>query len=192
MQRRKSSRIGQEVGERGSNRRDGEQNGQKRGRRKKQRGKERVKCPSERRACPRRVHATEVQIVYAVAQSSKGARATGTPNNLIVIWPAVWARPFRASRSIQERRECARCARDRTTLVGGGGAEVGGDSFTSSRWWRSRCMHARRCVLRGQSCQRSGDEPTRSGCRNTLTWRGFAGALPFHWHCSRREQERQR
>ncbi len=38
---------------------------------------------------------------------------------------------------------------------------------------------------------RSGAEPTGSGCNSTLTWRSFAVALPFHWHCSRRGQGRQ-
>lgn len=64
--------------------------------------------------------------------------------------------------------------------VMGSGAAVGGDRFTSIRWWRSKCMQARRWVFRLQSCQRRGTEPTGSGCNSTLTWRGFAVAAPFH------------
>jgi hypothetical protein len=37
----------------------------------------------------------------------------------------------------------------------------------------------------------SGAEPTTTGWRRTLTWRGLAVAPPFHWHCSRNGQGRQ-
>jgi hypothetical protein len=73
----------------------------------------------------------------------------------------------------------------------GGEAAAGGDRLISRRWWRTSCMQARRCVLRLQSRQSSGADPTGSGCKSTLTWRGFLVAPPFHWHCSRRGQGRQ-
>ena len=115
----------------------------------------------------------------AVANPSEVAKSAGTPNNLIVTCSAVGGRALRASRSAHERRECARCARERIPSAVGGAA-AGGDRLISMRWCRTSCMQARRCSLRLQSRQRSGAEPTWRGCNSTLTWRGFAVALPFH------------
>ena len=109
----------------------------------------------------------------------------------MVRFPAAVLRVLRARRVSHERRWWARCARERITSVGGGEAAVGGGRLISMRWCRTRWMQARRCSLRLQSRQRSGAEPTWSGCSSTLTWRGFAVARPFHWHCSRRGQGRQ-
>src|SRR5258708_1289835 len=39
--------------------------------------------------------------------------------------------------------------------------------------------------------QRRGGEETTRGWSSTLTWRGLAVALPFHWHCPRTGQGRQ-
>lgn len=116
----------------------------------------------------------------AVAKPSEAAKAAGTPNNRIVTCPAVETRALRASRSCQQRRYRARCVRDRITSATGGEAAAGGDRLISRRWWRTSCMQARRCALRLQSRQRSGAEPTGSGCKSTLTWRGFAVTAPFH------------
>lgn len=58
---------------------------------------------------------------------------------------------MRASRSCQQRRECARCARDRTISALGGEAAAGGDRLISMRWCRTSCMQARRWSLRLQS-----------------------------------------
>lgn len=120
------------------------------------------------------------------------AKRSGMPKSWIATWRASDIRAFRAKRWGQSRRYRARVARERISGGSTRGEHAGGSSTWISTHWREiRCMHARRCTLRGQSCQRSGAEPTRSGCSSTLTWRGFVVALPFHWHCSRREQERQ-
>ncbi len=116
----------------------------------------------------------------AVAKPREAAKAAGTPNTRIVTGPAVEPRALRASRSCQQRRDRARCARDRITSAGGGEAAAGGDRLISRRWWRTSRMQARRCVLRLQSRQRSGAGLTWSGCNSTLTWRGLAVAPPFH------------
>ena len=62
---------------------------------------------------------------YTVANPSEVAKPAGMPNSLIVTWSAVGTRPFRASRSAHERRECARCSRERITSVVGGEAAEG-------------------------------------------------------------------
>jgi len=127
---------------------------------------------------------------YAVANPSEVAKAVGTPNNLIVTCPEASGCALRARRSCHERRECARCAREKITSVMGGEA-AGGDRLISRRWDRTSWRQARLCSLRLQSRQSNGAEPTCSGWRSILTWRGFAVALPCHWHCSRRGQGRQ-
>jgi hypothetical protein len=68
----------------------------------------------------------------------------------MVTRPAVGGRALRAIRSAHERRECARCARERITSVVGSEA-AGGDRLTSMRCCRTSCMQARRCSLRLQS-----------------------------------------
>jgi hypothetical protein len=73
------------------------------------------------------------------------------PKSLIVTCPAVGGHALRASRSSHERRECARCARDRITSAVAGCAAAGGDRLTSMRWCRTSCRQARRCSLRLQS-----------------------------------------
>lgn len=127
---------------------------------------------------------------YAAAKPSEVAKPVGMPNNVITTCPAVSVRALRASRSAHERRECARCARERIASVMGGEAE-GGSRRTSRRWCRTSWMQARRCSLRLQSCHKSGAPPTLSGWSSTLTWRGFEVFLPSHWHCSRFGQGRQ-
>ena len=117
---------------------------------------------------------------YTVTKPSEMAKASGTPNNLIVTWLAVGTRTFRARRSAHERRAWARCARERITSALPGEAAAGGGGLTSMCWCRTSRMQARRCSLRLQSRQSSGADPTRSGCSSTLTWRGFVVALPFH------------
>src|SRR5712692_10144901 len=52
-------------------------------------------------------------------------------------------------------------------------------------------MHARRCSRRLQSRQRSGASPTTSGCRSTLTWRGFLVVLQCQWQGSTTKKPRQ-
>src|SRR5437660_4252575 len=79
------------------------------------------------------------------------AKLSGTPNRLIITWPAVGTRALRASRSAHERREWARCARERITSVLRGAAAAGGGRLTSMRWCRTSCRQARRCSLRLQS-----------------------------------------
>src|SRR5436305_13093804 len=76
------------------------------------------------------------------------AKPSGTPKSLIVTWLAVGTRALRASRSAHERREWARCARERITSVLRGAAAAGGDRLTSMRWCRTSCSQARRCSLR--------------------------------------------
>ncbi len=98
---------------------------------------------------------------------------------------------MRANRSAHERREWARCARDRITSAVRDEAATGGGRLTSMHWCRTSCVQARRCSLRLQSRQSSGAEPTWRGCNSTLTWRGFLVLLPCHWHCSRSGQGRQ-
>ena len=83
----------------------------------------------------------------AETNPSEAAKAAGTPNSLIVTCCSDGeTRALRASRFCHERRVCARCARER-----GGGETTGvaqtdpADSMcTSTRWWRSRWMQARR------------------------------------------------
>src|SRR6266699_1823360 len=79
------------------------------------------------------------------------AKPSGTPNSLIVTWLAVGARALRASRSAHERREWARCARERITSALRGEAAARGGMLTSIRWCRTSCIQARRCALRLQS-----------------------------------------
>ncbi len=100
------------------------------------------------------------------------------PKSLIVTWPAVGARALRASRSAHERREWARCARERITSARQSEAAAGGGRLTSMRWCRTSCMQARRCALRLQSRQSSGVGPTRRGCEphTDPTW--FCGCFP--------------
>src|SRR6266566_377426 len=119
------------------------------------------------------------------------AKPSGTPKSLIVTWLAVGTRTLRASRSAHERREWARCARERITSALGGEAAAGGGMLTSIRWCRTSCIQARRCSLRLQSRQSSGAGPTWRGWSNTLTCLGFFVALPSHWHWWRNGQERQ-
>jgi hypothetical protein len=109
------------------------------------------------------------------------AKASGTPNSLIVTWPAVGGRALRASRSGQQRRKCARWARER-----GEGSTPGSgcpDSLqsTSTRWLRRSCMHARRCVRRLQSPQSRGAGATTSGCEPQTHPAGLVGgpAMPL-------------
>jgi hypothetical protein len=97
----------------------------------------------------------------------------------MLIWLAVGTRALRASRSAHERREWARCARERITSALRGEAEAGGGLLTSMRWCRTSCIQARRCSLRLQSRQRSGADPPSSGCSSTLTQ---APALPWLCH----------
>src|SRR5207245_7146067 len=82
------------------------------------------------------------------------ARASGTPKSLILTRLAVGARALRANRSAHESREWARCAGERL----GGDETCWGWSacgrITSTRWWCTSCMQARRCALRLQSRQR--------------------------------------
>jgi len=106
---------------------------------------------------------------YTVAKPSEVAKPAGIPNNVIVTCPAVSERALRASRAAHERRECARCARERITSALGGEVAAGGDRLTSRRWCRASWIQARRWTLRLQSRQRSGAEPTWSGCNSTLT-----------------------
>lgn len=127
---------------------------------------------------------------YAVVKPREAATFAGMPNSLIATCPVVSGCVLRAGRLVQERRERARCARERIAFAVGGEA-AGGDKLTSRRWFRTSRMQARRYSLRLQSCQSSGEGPTTSGCSSTLTWRGFAVKLPFHWHCSRSGQGRQ-
>ncbi len=63
----------------------------------------------------------------AEAKPSEVAKASGTPNSLIVTCSDVETRALRASRSCHERRVCARSARERgegetTGVAEGGGA----------------------------------------------------------------------
>ncbi len=114
------------------------------------------------------------------------------PKSLIVTGPVVGGRALRASRSCHESHKWARCARERITFAVQALAVTGGERLTSRRWCRTSRMQARRCSLRREECQSRGAEPTCSGCGRILTWRGFAVAPPFHWHCSRSGQGRQR
>jgi len=121
----------------------------------------------------------------------KSANWSGTPKSVSVTDPLASTAALRLKRSAHESRKRARCARDR---IAGSERLCPGDPcrcFTSMCCCRPSCMQARRCSLRLQSCQRSGAEPTGSGCNSTLTWRGLAVALPFHWHCARSGQGRQ-
>lgn len=68
---------------------------------------------------------------YAVARPRKRAKASGTPNSVIVIGPAVEVRTLRASRSVQESRQCALCSWDR------GGASAGGLGALPGTIWTS-------------------------------------------------------
>lgn len=104
------------------------------------------------------------QEALAEAKPSKVAKLSGTPNSLIVTCPVVETRALRASRSCQQRRECARCVRDRITFAVPDETAAGGGRLTSMRWCRTSCIQARRYSLRPQSRQRSGAEPTASGC----------------------------
>jgi hypothetical protein len=110
-----------------------------------------MRSHSERQSCPRRrkpvvgKHGAKGSPTRARQQ-----RVLGCAIRLIVWCPAVGGHALRASRSSQERRECARWARERITSAVPGEA-AGGDRLTSMRWCRTSCMQARRCSLRLQS-----------------------------------------
>jgi hypothetical protein len=137
-------------------------------------------APAEQRAGPRRRRPSGVRMGLSCRQPERGGKLSGMPNNRIVTCPAVEERALRAARSAHDRRECARCARERIPSAVGGEVVVGGDRLTSRRWRRTSWIQARRWTLRLQSRQSNGAGPTRSGCSSTLTWCGFAVALPFH------------
>jgi hypothetical protein len=113
---------------------------------------------------------------YAVANPSEVAKAAGTPNNLIVTCPAAGGRALRARRWAHERRECARCARERITSAMGGEA-TGGDRLISRRWYRTSWIQARRCSLRLQSREAATGQnpPAADGAAHSpgaaLRWR---------------------
>ena len=110
------------------------------------------------------------------------AKPSGMPNSLIVTRPALSGRALRASRSSHERRECARCARDRITSAVRGCAAAGGDRFTSMRWCRTSCIQARRCALRLQS-REAAMVPHPAGADAELHSRGLrlrgSAAIPL-------------
>jgi len=99
-----------------------------------------------------------------VAKPRKTEKVGGMPKSVMVMPGAAHARALRAKRSGQERRECARSARERNCGEGVGSACPVGPICTSTRWLRRNCMQARRCVRRLQSRQRSGSLPTLRGC----------------------------
>jgi hypothetical protein len=101
---------------------------------------------------------------YAVSRPRKIAKGSGTPKSLMASWSVGGTRALRASRSSHERREWARCARERMTSGPCGSAGRACGCVTSTRWWRSSCMHTRRWCRRLQSCQSRGAEPTTNGC----------------------------
>lgn len=73
------------------------------------------------------------------------------PKSLIVTCPEVFLRALQAKRVSQERRVCARCARERITSSLLDWTATGGDQggiFTSTSWWRTSCRQARRRSLR--------------------------------------------
>jgi hypothetical protein len=102
--------------------------------------------------------------------SSWGDRGTwpgllGRAICLILTRLSVGARALRANRSAHESREWARCARERI-----GGAETcwgwwACGRITSTRWWRTSCMQARRCALRLQSRKTQGGRAHRERMR---------------------------
>ena len=110
-----------------------------------------------------------------MAKPSEMAKPSGTPNSLIVTWLAVGARALRASRSADERREWARCGRERITSALRGEAAAGGGRLTSIRWCRTSCIQARRCALRLQSREAAAarDQPGEDGavhCSDAASW----------------------
>src|SRR5258706_7300282 len=128
-----------------------------------------MRLHSDKQASEKRESRQRSRRGEAVAQPSKAAKLSGTPNKRIVTCPAVGGHTLRANRYANERRECARCARERLTSVVGGEAAAGGERLISMCWCRTSCWQARQCTLRLQSCQSSGAEPTWSGCNSTLT-----------------------
>src|SRR5690348_11221274 len=95
-------------------------------------GKKAMGCHSERRRCPRRRKPlVSKRGVKPSPTRARQQRVPGCAICLIVTCPAVGARALRASRSCHERRECARCARDRITPAAvPDEAAAGGDRLT--------------------------------------------------------------
>ena len=142
-------------------------------------GEKAMRCHSERQSCPRRRKpVVGKRGAKPWPTRARQQRVLGCAICLIVTCPAVGGHALRASRSSHERRECARCARDRITSAVPGEAAAGGDRPTSMRWCRTSCRQARRCSLRLQSREaapvrdppgvdataHSPDEASRSRC----------------------------
>jgi hypothetical protein len=116
----------------------------------------------------------------------------GTPNRVRATAGAERPRALRASRSVHESREWARCVRDRGAGANVGLAERLCSTRTSTCWCRSSCMHTRRWYRRLQSCQSTGAEPITNGCEphaHLARLRGCATLTTLH--CSRSGQGRQ-
>ncbi len=142
--------------------------------------------PSERRNVPfRSLWGTDWQQPHEML-SHRQAKEGGEG-----FWDAEHLDGDRASRSCQQRRYCARCARERGKGVTAGLAGRAGSIWIS----RALAVQLQTCppMLPPAPVTRSrrGAEPMARGCSSTLTWRGFLVALPCHWHCPRRGQGRQ-
>src|SRR5690348_13058208 len=116
---------------------------------------------------------------YTVANPSEVAKPAGMPKSLIVTWSAVGTRPFRASRSAHERRECALLTGEDHLRGGwrsGGRRETDLDALITHQLHTSSPMDSAAGVARS----RSGAGPTGSGCSSTLTWRGLRVSWPSY------------
>src|SRR5215472_7120437 len=100
----------------------------------------RVRGSTRRSKLVREERSQQSKRSQVVTNPSEAAKLSGTPNSLIVTWEEASGRALRASRSGQERRECARCARDKITFVVPGCTTEGGGRLTSRRWCRTNCI----------------------------------------------------
>ncbi len=115
-----------------------------------------------------------------VAKPSKRAKLSGTPNSLIVTWPAVGRRALPASRSAHERREWVRCARDRITSALRG-EPAGGGVLTSMRWCRTSRITGTPMVSPAPIAPEQGSRPhlERMQQHTHLAWLCRCSAIPL-------------
>ncbi len=136
------------------------------------------------------------------------AKVAGNPWSVTTSLGASDGRAFRANRSSQDRRQCARFALVKVGAICAGAGEASGEIAFATRtvWLRTTLSQERRMLQRGQSFHCTGvrgggwdtasgggeieREEGSSGHNTALTRRGFCVVL-LSWHCARKGQERQ-
>jgi hypothetical protein len=184
--KRKSCRTRRGVRQGRPNRRDGEQNRQKRGRRENEPGKEVIRLHSEKPVGPRRESPSAVKTRLSRREIERGGKACWDAEQLDRDLPSRW-RACITSSSFGPREARVRALRTGEDHVRDGWRQAHFEALMAHKMDTGPPVFSAAPISRS----RSGAEPTRSGCSNTLTWRGFAVAPPFHWRGFRSGQGRQ-